>query len=201
MVLGSTDVGSGADASQLHAAILDVKEIATQEPSSQRHRDAPPEESKASQPNQQGGGSDCFDATQYAFFGGNVSTEVELGGLDDEDDGAFDAPEDDEDGEALEGDMPLVSRPHSLKHAGLRYILHNSWYVLQVMPSLSSNLRLLDEIYVLLTLRRDAGVVTQPQPAFGASNSASTIDALTSDLKKVSTFGHVVSIVPSFHFL
>ena len=100
----------------------------TQEPSSQRHRDAPPEEFKASQPNPQAGGSDCFDATQYAFFGGNVSTEVELGGLDDEDDGAFDAQEDEEDAEALEGNMPLVSCPHSLKHTKLRCILHNSWY-------------------------------------------------------------------------
>ena len=39
-----------------------------------------------------------FDASQYAFFGGNVSQEIELGGLDEEDDivfgGAFD--EDDE---------------------------------------------------------------------------------------------------------
>lgn len=103
----------------------------TQEPSSQRHRDAPPEELKASLPNQQGGGSDCFDATQYAFFGGNVSTEVELGGLDDEDDGAFDAPEDEEDAEALEGDMPLVSCPNFLKDTRLRYVLDNSLYALR----------------------------------------------------------------------
>jgi hypothetical protein len=38
-----------------------------------------------------------FDAAQYAFFGGEVSQEIELGGLDDEDDivlgGAFDEDE------------------------------------------------------------------------------------------------------------
>ena len=38
-----------------------------------------------------------FDASQYAFFGGEVSQEIELGGLDEEDDivlsGAFDEDE------------------------------------------------------------------------------------------------------------
>lgn len=32
-------------------------------------------------------GDEFFDASQYAFFGGNVSDEVELGGLDEEDGG------------------------------------------------------------------------------------------------------------------
>lgn len=32
-------------------------------------------------------GDEFFDASQYAFFGGNVSEEVELGGLDEEDGG------------------------------------------------------------------------------------------------------------------
>ena len=114
-MLPLADAGSsGADASQLHEATPDHNEGATEEPSSQRHS----EEAKASQSSQQGGGADCFDATQYAFFGGNVSTEVELGGLDDEDDGAFDAPDDEEDGggEALEGDTQLVSLSLHIHH-------------------------------------------------------------------------------------
>ena len=54
-----------------------------------------------------------------------------------------------------------------------------------MVPSLYSNSRFLDDTCVLLTLRRVAGVVMQPQPPFGALGSASTIDALASDLKKV----------------
>ena len=55
-----------------------------------------------------------------------------------------------------------------------------------MIPSLYSNSRFLDDSCVLLTLKRVDGVVMQPQPPFGASGSASTIDVLASDLKKVS---------------
>lgn len=38
------------------------------------------------------GGNSVFDASQYAFFGSHVVEEVELGGLDDEEEDGFPLP-------------------------------------------------------------------------------------------------------------
>jgi len=43
-------------------------------------------------------GSEFFDASQYAFFGRDLSEDVELGGLDEDDDGG-EQPDDDGDGD------------------------------------------------------------------------------------------------------
>lgn len=43
--------------------------------------------SNNARPSSRSSRDEFFDASQYAFFGGNVSEEVELGGLDEEDTG------------------------------------------------------------------------------------------------------------------
>lgn len=77
-----------------------------------------------------------FDAAQYAFFGGDVSQEVELGGLDEEDDGGLGvALEDDEErltAFSEEGEvenLDAVSQPDDISEVG------SSFMNLQLYPT------------------------------------------------------------------